>query len=121
MMNCLDICRKCQKRFVVTRNDKGKVSFYRCVDRNEYPDFVKRRHQSSLMKLLFALDSETGRFLSPFEEFRDLFWRPIPYFEKRKIRMDDRRFLRLIGEDIENCRMFPEMQMARWNNDRMLS
>ena len=117
MNHCIWICRNCPKRLVVTRNDKGKVSFYKCMERNEYPDFVRRCHHSTLMLLLFALDSETGRFMSPFEEFRDLFWRPIPYFEKRKIRMGDKRFLKLIGEDIENCMMFPEMQMARWNNE----
>ncbi len=117
MRKYVDICMRCPKRLLVTRNDQGKVSFYRCMEVNEYPDFVRRFHQNFLMHVLFALDRKTGHFLSPFEEFRDLFWRPLPYVERRRIRMGNARFLKMFDGQIDRCEMFAEMQLIEWNND----
>ena len=118
MNHCIWICRNCPKRLVIIRNDdNGRIKFYKCMGRDEYADYVRNCHESSAMKLLFALDSSSGRFLSPFEEFRDLFWRPLPYVERRKIRMGDVKFLKMFDEQIDQCEMFTEMQLARWNDE----
>ena len=69
----------------------------------------------SIMHNLFAMDKRTGRFISPFEEFRDLFWRPIRYVEKRKMNIGDRKFFEMIKREKQDCIMLPEMSVADWN------
>ena len=118
MNHCLWICRKCPKRLVVTYHGDGDVAFYKCFDRDSYDNFVKTSYQASVMQMIFALDSKTGKFLSPFEEFRDVYWRPLPYVERRKIRMGDRKFLKLIEKEKNKCEMFPEMQLTQWSREK---
>lgn len=112
-----DICRRCRKRLVIVRYDDGRKCFYNCMGRDTYAQFVRNYHQAPLMRILFALDPASGKFLSPFEEFRDIYWRPVPYVENRKVNLDDEQLFRLIGEDKKDCEMYMEMQMAEWNED----
>ena len=118
MNNCLRICRNCRKRLVVTLHDDGRIAFYKCFDRDSYDNFVKTTHQASVMQMIFVLDSKTGKFLSPFEEFRDVYWRPLPYVERRKIRMGDKKFLRMIEDGKRKCELFPEMQIIQWSMEK---
>ena len=115
MKPCQWICRNCQKRLVVIRRYDEKIELYGCFGRNGYVDFIRDRKDSSIIGKIFALDSKTGYFINPFEEFKDLFGNP--YVEKKTVKISDREFFKLITE-YGNCQMFPEMEMTDWNRKR---
>ncbi len=118
---CIDLCRNCKWRCVISVRN-GFVSHYGCFGRkNGYREFVRDFKGTTVISHVFALDSNTGEFVSPLKEFD--FIKPkkncdeTPSEDGMVFRMDDSKFYKMISSEYKACEFLAEMEMAEWSRE----